>query len=202
MKALFLLAVLVLAGGAVALTSSPGDTARPTVAEPLSEASIYQLSSTWTTSSGRILALESLAGRPLLVAMVFTHCAFACPRIVDEIKSVLRDLPENGRPGVVLVSIDPERDTTEVMARFAEVHGLDEPQWLLLQGTETTVRELAAVLNVQYRRNPDGEFAHSNTITLLDAGGEISARPEGLDSDRTSFIESVRAGLRRVNQAG
>jgi protein SCO1/2 len=196
MKALFLLAVLVLAGGAVALTSSPGDTARPTVAEPLSEASIYQLSSTWTTSSGRILALESLAGRPQLVAMVFTHCAFACPRIVDEIKSVLRELPEYRRPGVVLVSIDPDRDTPGVMAHFAEMHGLDEPHWLLLQGTETTVRELAAVLNVQYRRNPDGEFAHSNTITLLNSGGEISARLEGLDADRDPFLESVQAEFR------
>jgi protein SCO1/2 len=196
MKALFLLAVLVLAGGAVALTSSPGDTALPTDAEPLSDASIYQLSSTWTTSSGRILALESLAGRPQLVAMVFTHCAFTCPRIVDEIKSVLRELPENGRPGVVLVSIDPERDTPGVMAHFAEMHGLDEPQWLLLQGTESTVRELAAVLNVQYRRNPDAEFAHSNTITLLNSGGEISARLEGLDADRDPFLESVQADLR------
>ena len=160
----------------------------------LSERSVYQVTSEWYDQEGQRLELASLAGRPQLVAMVFTHCGYACPRIVDVLKSIVDDLPEGERSkiGVLLVSIDPERDTSEALMHFSEMHDLPAPQWTLVRGDDGDIRELSAILGVRYKKEAGGEFAHSNTITLLDAGGEIVARTENLDGGSAGLVGKIR----------
>src|SRR5690606_28454446 len=101
-------------------------------------------------------------------------------------------LPEDRRNdlGLVLVSIDPERDTAAMLRNFSQVHRLDD-QWLLLRGAETDVRTLAAVFGIRYKQQQDGQFAHSNLVTLLDANGEVVYRHEGLGAAPTGLIAAI-----------
>lgn len=159
----------------------------------LPPASLYHVDSEWTDQRGLSVRWPDLQGRPRLVALFFTQCGFACPRIVHDLKSILGALPEEDRQnaGVVLVSIDPEQDTPEALQRFSTTHGLPSPQWTLLRGEDTEVRELAAVLGTRYRRLSDGEFAHSNAIILLDERGEVIARRDGSDGGRDEIISAL-----------
>jgi protein SCO1/2 len=92
------------------------------------------------------------------------------------------------------VSIDPEHDTPEALRALARARGLDPSRWRLLGAPDDTVREVAAVLGIRYRRLADGSFNHSSVITLLDRAGVIQARVEGLGQPADALKESLGAG--------
>ena len=69
--------------------------------------SLYLLDSTWTSDVGRQIKLGALRGRPQIVAMFFTHCEYACPILVGELKAIEARLPPEvlGKVDFLLVSI-------------------------------------------------------------------------------------------------
>jgi len=160
---------------------------------PAADLSVYQLASTWTDQHGRVRQLRELAGRPQAVALVYTHCGSACPRIVGDLKRLEAAIPDLG---LVLVSIDPERDSPGRLREFAASSGLGE-RWTLLNGADGALMELAAVLGVRYRRVSATEFMHSNLITVLDAGGNIVYRQEAPGESAATI-----AALRRLEHRG
>jgi protein SCO1/2 len=76
---------------------------------------------------------------------------------------------------VLLISFDPERDTPAALHEIAETRHIDTTRWTLAHADAATVRTIAALLNVQYRQLPSGEFSHSTQIALLSPQGEIQA---------------------------
>jgi protein SCO1/2 len=53
------------------------------------------------------------------------------------------------------------------------------------------VLELAALLNVKFKKDAQGQFLHSNVLTLLNAKGEIVSQQVGLNSDHAEIIRSA-----------
>ncbi|MDA1028957.1 MAG: SCO family protein [Bacteroidetes bacterium] len=153
------------------------------------EYSIYQVESTWINQTGAEVTLEALAGRIQIVAMTYTSCEMSCPRIVAAMKDIERQA--GGKVGLVLISIDPERDSPPTLAAYSEKMGLEESAWNLLTGAPDDILEIAALLGVGYQKMPDGEFAHSNIITILNEEGVIVHQQNGIAVDLTA--ESVRA---------
>lgn len=160
---------------------------------PPSDSSLYQLESEWTSDAGRRVRLGVLRGRPQVVAMFFASCEFACPIIVNDMKRIEAALPEavRGKTDFLLVSIDPERDTPEALRAFRGRMKLPMEQWTLLTGRPDDVRELAALLGVNYRKDARGQFAHSNLITLLNAGGEVVAQQSGLNQSPDELVRKL-----------
>lgn len=156
--------------------------------------SIYHATSTWTDQLGEARPLESLAGRFQVVGMVYTSCAYACPRMMLDMKRIEGELaPEDrDRVGFVLVSIDPDRDTPERLGEYARGARLDPDRWTLLHGDPGDILELAALLGVQYRRMSDGEFVHSNLLTVLDPAGRVVHRQLGLGADPARTLDVIR----------
>jgi protein SCO1/2 len=144
---------------------------------------LYQLDSTWDSDAGRTIRLEVLRGRPQVVAMFFTQCEFACPLLVNDMKRIEAALPESIRQQTdfLLVSFDSARDTPEVLRAYRSRLKLPLERWTLLTGRPEDIRELAALLGVNYRQDARGQFAHSNLITLLNAEGEVIAQQNGLN---------------------
>lgn len=160
--------------------------------EALSGQSIYQLESTWTNQHGESLRLGALAGQVVVLAMVYTHCDFACPRIIADIRRIRDQVQaEPDEIELVLVSIDPERDTVERLRDFGEKTGLTRQGWVLLRGSQADVRELAAVFGVQYRKTTATDFAHSNIISVLNRRGEIAHQQKGLGVKPDAMIEAI-----------
>lgn len=164
--------------------------APPVAADP-SDLSVYNLDAEWRDRTGAARALGSLGGRVRLVAMVYTSCGYACPRLILDMKRIEGELGGGGEVGFVLVSIDPARDTPARLAAFADGARLDPDRWTLLTGDDDAILELAAVLGVQYRRTDGGEFVHGNLITVLDRHGEIAHRQDGLAADPRATVEVI-----------
>lgn len=159
--------------------------------------SLYQLDSEWTSDMGRRIKLGVFEGRPQVVAMFFTHCEYACPIMVHDLRRIEAALPEKIRDHVdfLLISMDHERDTPEVLHAYRETRKLPLAHWSLLHGDAEDVRELAALLGVNYRKDARGQYAHSNTITLVDARGEIVRQLNGLNQDVASFVRAIEKSL-------
>jgi protein SCO1/2 len=166
-------------------------------ARPLSDKSLYQLEAVWTNDSSRAVKLDSLRGRPQVLVMFFTTCQSTCPLLVFQMKQLEAALPAATRTnvGFTLVSFDPKRDTPAALNSYRAQHALSAVNWTLLKGNAESVLDLAALLGVKFKQDIEGNFSHSNLITLLNAEGEIVYQQVGLNPDDREFA-------RRIEQLG
>ncbi|TXK47541.1 SCO family protein [Pontibacter qinzhouensis] len=171
-----------------------------TVSGTLPDMSLYQLSSEWQNQAGITQPLAQLKGKVQLVAMVYTHCRYACPRIIADLKRIESSLDEYKRDdvGIVLITMDPDRDTPEKLRQFASANRLDPSRWTLLTSSHDNIRELAALLNMKYKTELDGEISHANIISVLTTTGELVHQQEGLGLDPDETIKSIKAQLQRI----
>jgi len=156
--------------------------------------SIYLLDSQWTSDVGKTIRLNVFRGRAQVVGLFFTHCEYACPIVLEDMKRIERALPEDQRDKVnfLLISLDAERDTPAVLHEFRDRRKLGTDHWSLLHGRDDDVREIAALLGINFRKDERGQFAHSNVITLLNAEGEVVHQQPGLNQSPEFILDALR----------
>lgn len=156
--------------------------------------SLYQLDAKWTDDAGRPVTLGSLRGRPVILAMFFASCEYACPVLVNDIQRLQKTLPADirGKVQVVLVSFDVARDTPAALAAFRTRQSLDAA-WTLLRGETIPVQDLAMLLGVKFKQDARGQFSHSNVFTVLNAEGEVAHQHAGLMGDVSEAAKVVAA---------
>ena len=162
--------------------------------------SVYRLPVQLTDQQGRRFDWGSRRGKVQLVSMFYTSCQYICPLIVESGKAVDKQLTpsERERLGVLLISMDPKRDTPAALMSVAGKRKLDPLRWTLASPAQADVREIAGVLGIRYRALADGEFNHTSALVLLDADGRILALTEQVGSKvDPQFMALVRASLRR-----
>lgn len=161
--------------------------------KPVLGTSIYQLDVPWKDQHGKVRRLREFRGKPVVLAMVYTHCQHVCPRIIGDIRRIRASLTDKtrGQVQLVVVSIDPERDTVQRLADFGKETGLTKQGWVLLRGDGDNVRSLAAVLGVSYRPAGPSDFAHSNVITVLDREGVIAHQQVGLGQEPVKSVAAL-----------
>jgi protein SCO1/2 len=185
----------VLAGGVFSLFAATAVTAPAGATNPLPRDSVYQLRLPLTDQSGQTRDWRTRRGKPQLVSMFYTSCQYICPLIVDSGKAVEKSLTpaQQQRLGILLVSMDPQRDTPAALRRVIEQRRLDTSRWALAAPPKGDVRAVAGVLGIRYRALADGEFNHTSALVLLDADGRILARTEQVGSrPDPEFLAAVR----------
>lgn len=166
----------------------------PALPASLSNRSLYQLDARWTNDAGQSVQLASFRGQPVVLAMFFASCNYACPVLVNDMQRLRDALPAEARAKAkfVLVSFDTARDTPVALKAFRERSSLDAA-WTLLRGDEDGVRELAMLLGVKFKQDANGQFAHSNLFTVLNAEGEIVHQRNGLLGDVADAAKAIVA---------
>ena len=109
----------------------------------------------------------------------FTNCPDVCPTTLATLSTVTKTLRDQGAtdvPGIVLVSVDPERDTPERLAEYIAYFGADNAA---LTGNETAVRELTEPLGIYFNKvalgDDDYTVDHSSVVLLVNPAGEFAA---------------------------
>jgi len=163
----------------------------------VTDKSIYQVETEWTSDFGKKIKLENLRGKPQVIAMFFSSCEYACPVLVHDVRRIEAALSEGLRTsvGFVLVTFDVERDTVETLHAYREKLKLNDDRWLLLRGESEDIFELGALLGVKFKKNQRGEFAHSNIITILNPNGEIIHQQIGLNQDPSASVKALENSL-------
>ena len=158
-----------------------------------SDISLFNLESDWQNQNAETTQLSFLNGKPTIMTMIYTHCEYSCPVIVKEMKDLYSKIPQDYTTDVnfLFVSIDPIHDNPDTLKRFMKEEELNPEHWTMLSGTESNIRELAAVLGFKYKKSSLMDYAHSNLITLLNEKGEIVEQLEGFEENREKFINKA-----------
>lgn len=114
-----------------------------------------------------------------LVFFGFTHCPDICPMTLQVLATAIQQLADAGEeplPRIVLVSVDPERDTPELMGRYVDYFGEGN---LGITGTLDGIRQLTDGLGIYFQKQPaDGEnynVDHSAAVLAIDPDGKFHA---------------------------
>lgn len=201
---LLLLALLVTAAACgkkkeeKAACCKPGQQKNKMFPAAVSDQSVYQLDGDWKNQDDQSLKLASFAGKPVLMTMIYTHCGYACPLMVSDLKKIeaLFTDAEREQFHIVLVSFDPDRDSPARLKSYAASQRLGE-NWTLLQGTHDQAKELSVVLQISFERLSDGSIDHANSKILLNEKGEIVYRLEGLATEPGLVAEQIRTLLKK-----
>ncbi|MEM1061750.1 MAG: SCO family protein [Planctomycetota bacterium] len=135
-----------------------------------------------TERSGEAVTRDDLLGRPFVVGFIFTRCAGPCPKVSGQMRllqdDVLRDGPEDLR--LVTVTVDPDYDAPDVLARYAENFKADPDRWLFLTGPKVEVYKLIEGSLLQFvqelegeNREPGFEVIHTTNLLLVGADGVV-----------------------------
>lgn len=128
---------------------------------------------------GQAATRDALRHQWNLVFFGFTHCPDICPTTLQVLSAARRTLAETGHdplPRIVLVSVDPERDTPELMARYLDYFGDDN---LGITGSLDEVHKLAKGLGIFFEKQPGDvtNYAvdHSAAVLLVNPDAEFHA---------------------------
>lgn len=149
--------------------------------------------------AGRAFTRADLAGRWTMVFFGFTHCPDICPATLQALsgaRRLLDDLPAQDRPEVVMISVDPGRDTAE---RLAEYVPYFHPDFRGLRVADEYLPELTRGFGVAYGYTPLGEDSytvdHTASLFLVDRQARVAAvfpaphTAEGIATDLHRIIQ-------------
>lgn len=131
---------------------------------------------TLTDHTGRRVTEKDFAGKPMLVFFGFTHCPDICPSGLQVLAAALDQLgPKAEQLSAVFITLDPERDTPEVMREYVKSFG---PHIMGLTGTADEAAAAAKAYRVYAKKTPPDEAGnysvdHSSFMYLMDAKGEF-----------------------------
>jgi protein SCO1/2 len=128
---------------------------------------------------GKALGPDFFKGHWTLVFFGFTQCPDVCPTTLATLARTVReldDLPAVQRPRVLLVSLDPERDTPEILAPYVRFF---DPSFLGARGSLEATAAAASAFNLPYARValPEGGYTldHGSGIFMVGPSGGTEA---------------------------
>lgn len=127
--------------------------------------------------SSNAVGADVFKGQWNLVFFGFTNCPDVCPttlQILSNVKKKLTDLNKPA-PRIVLVSVDPERDTPELLGKYVNYFGDDH---LGLTGELDEIKKLTGALGIFFQKSPgEGDnygVDHSAAVIIINPNGEFA----------------------------
>jgi protein SCO1/2 len=147
-----------------------------------------------TAQDGRVVTRAELLGHPLVLGALFSTCNGPCPTIARSLAQLQTDLAATDTR-LVVVSVDPEADSPEVLARYGERFGADPARWLFLTGELAEVTRLVREgLLLPFEVLPEGEevagdrITHDTRLLAIDRAGQRRGWYQGLDSGELELL--------------
>jgi protein SCO1 len=142
-------------------------------------------------------------GKTTLIAFIYTHCADICPMTTHNLYLTQEELDKEGIENInyVVISFDPERDTPEVLKKYARIMELDLTKWNLLTGNKSIISDLMRRFDVtaiptDSSYSDDGELnytiMHTDRIALVDKDAKIRKYYKGSTANISELVNDVK----------
>lgn len=138
---------------------------------------------------------RELAGKIWVANFIFTNCTGPCPRMSNQMKQVQAAAQEVTGVRLVSFTVDPARDTPEVLDAYAKRNGANPAFWYFLTGPVDELHNLAR--NVFMLGNVTGELDHSTRFVLVDQQGRVRRYYE---SSEPNLIDGIVADIRALTR--
>lgn len=122
--------------------------------------------------------LEDHKGKVLLVSFIFTTCNGSCPATTHRMAQVQQELGRRGllkndQVRLVSISLDPIRDTPEVLRGYMRLYDVDATNWSFLTGPAEKVRKVITAWGMWVQQAANAQLDHPSRIFLVDTQGRI-----------------------------
>ncbi len=153
-----------------------------------------------TAHTGAPFTDRDLRGSVTIADFIFTSCAGSCPVMsmtMEELQDTFRTVPQLR---FLSVSVDPERDSPEVLSRYAEAHHAISGKWTFVTGARPAIVSLTREgFHLALDVEPDSGVMHSEKFVLIDDEGAIRGYYEsGNDTAMIQLVADARRLLRRL----
>ncbi|UOD51406.1 SCO family protein [Orrella daihaiensis] len=155
-------------------------------------------------AGGKTMTEKDLEGKTVLMFFGYASCPDICPTTMAQLSEIMTNLGDEAKDvRIVFVSVDPHRDTPDVLQAYVDAFN---PNAIGLTGDERTIRRLARKYRIAYQieapkpgDNPDVyNVTHSQGVYIFDNEGQI--RLLASDSEDTAaFTEDLRKLIRMTS---
>ncbi len=146
---------------------------------------------------------EIIKGKITVMGFIYTHCPDICPMTTHNMVLTEERLIEEGIDDVLFValSFDPERDSPEVLRKFAEIRDIKFDNWIFLTGDETTTKDLLKRFDVRAIPTDSTFFEdgtnsysimHTDRISLINNKGILKKNYKGSTINIEELITDIK----------
>jgi protein SCO1/2 len=139
--------------------------------------------------TGETVTLEAFRGRPVLVTFAYAHCETVCPTLVADVLDAHRRT--GGRPAVLIVTLDPWRDTPSRLPALARAWGLPPDVHVLSGSPDVVDRALNAWRIPRIRNEKTGDLSHPSIVNVVGPDGRIGYVVTGNAEVIAAAVEEV-----------
>jgi protein SCO1 len=160
----------------------------------------------FTDRTGKRVSRDDLLNKVWVASFVFIRCTGPCPSVTATMARLQDELKLSEQPDLrfVTFTFDPEQDTPEELAKYADRYRANQQQWLFLTGQEEQLHELAKTgFKLGVTKNSDAgvpvgeKYQHTTYLAVVDRNGMIRGHFPGYvgpaDVDGTRFEEGISA---------
>jgi protein SCO1/2 len=134
-------------------------------------------------AGGNSVTRTNLEGTVWVASFLFTSCSGTCPTMAVRNRILQSTLPPEVK--LISISVDPDRDTPEVLQKWGQQYERDPEKWLLLTGDFLHIRKL---MIEGFHLQGDDPFNHSNGFALVDGRGFLRGYYDSLMEEEMSRL--------------
>ena len=175
--ALVMLAALLL----VPVDDTPQQTSKQQPLPKIAPAPEFSL----TSQDGGRVTLADFRGKVVAVTFIYTLCTTTCPVLTPMMSFVQDQLGSNFGTKIAFVSItvDPERDTPQVLKEYAQAFDANLAGWAFLTGTPDAIRDVTRRYGVFASKTANGDVEHTFLTSIVDPSGILRVQYVGVRFD-------------------
>ena len=184
------LGVVILCVAGITLWSSVNSNDKAPEPAPLASVPDFSL----TNQQGMSFGISDLDGKLWVVDFIFTNCPTICPIMTQEMAELQAEI-ENDKVIFVSITVDPERDTPQVLSQYALDNGAKQDRWHFLTGDKEQIYNLANngfKLPAAYH---EGVFPHSRKFVVIKPDRTIH---DYYDSRSKAAMQKIRKDIKQL----
>lgn len=157
---------------------------------------------------GRQITLSDLKGKIWIVNFIYTNCPDTCPIQSAQMRQIQDEFQGEKDLRLVSITVDPKRDTPEVLSEYAKRFGADRGRWLFLTGNKESIHKFAqegfrlGAVELPHEKRPasGATHTHSPRFVLIDREAQIRGYYVSTDADAMTRLRRDLKALFRSGQ--
>ena len=151
-----------------------------------------------TSQDGGQVTLADFRGKVVAVTFIFTLCTATCPVLTPMMSFVQDQLGSDFGAKIAFISItvDPERDTPQVLKEYAQAFGANLAGWSFLTGAPTAIQEVTHGYGVYASKSKNGDVDHTFLTSIVDPHGILRVQYLGVRFDPEEFRRDLLSLLK------
>ena len=161
-----------------------------------------------TNQDNKTISDKDYLGKVYVVEFFFTTCPTICPKMNESMLQLQNEFYGNPNFGIASITIDPAKDTPQVLKEHANLLGVKHYNWHFLTGDKEYIYSLANKgFNLYAGENNKvaGGFEHSGLFALVDKDGKIRCRKDAqgnpilyYDGLEASGVEAIKEDIKKL----